>query len=208
MAGGKVVLVKPGRGLTKKQKKETRRIVDSRLKPGIELKYYDDAVSLSLTNQWGWRQLILPTQGQSDAGQRDGDKMLPVRMEIRGDIVGADSTNMMRIVIFRVKTGTSANNYFSIGSGAANAYTPYSPYSHDGRKAIEVLYDKSFGTSSTGTDHHVLVKTLKLARKPIQFSGGTTDYRINGLYMAYCSDSGAATHPTFTYNIRTFYQDS
>lgn len=202
---------KKGRGLTKTQKVEATKIVDRRLKVASEVKYYDYASSINLINQWAWAQIVLPTQGTGDQDQRDGDMMLPFRMEIRAGLTGPTSTttnSISRIVIFRVKTGQSANTYFSIGSGSASAYAVYSPYSKDRRKAIEVLYDKTFAQVQGSNSHEIaIVKNLKLARKPIGFIGASTTYEINGLYLAVCSDQ-ATNNPTMTCNIRTYYTDS
>lgn len=194
--------------LSTKQRKEVRQLVRRNLLKNSELKYYDDTVNLNMTNQWTWRQIFLPTVGTSDAGERIGDTVMPRHMEIRMNIVGSDVTNVCRVVFFRVKTGQSANTYFALGSSAASAYAVYSPYSKDRRDAIDVLYDRTFTTQTGGNNSHLVVKNLRLARKKIQFIGGATTYEIGGLYMAFCSDSGAASHPTIIHNIRTFYTDS
>lgn len=197
------------RSLTKNQRKETRKIIHRCLKTRTEFKYFDASANSAMSDQWTFVQLVSPTQGDSDAGERVGDTIFPFKMEINATVVGADATNICRVVIYRVKTGQSSNTYFSLGSTAPNAYSPFSPYSHDRRDAIEVLMDKMLVTTSSGSNLiHLVRKNLKLAQKKIQFIGNSTVYELNGLYLAFCSDSGAVSHPGFKYNIRTFYTDS
>lgn len=200
---------KTNKSLSDNQKKETRKIVHSCLSKTIEPKTYDASSNASMTDQWTFAQIVAPSVGTSDLGQRIGDAISPVRCEFRASIIGADSTNHCRVVIYRVKSGTSSNAYFTYGSTASNSYSVVSPYSHDRRSAIEVLFDKTYCTQTGGRNTISIVRNLRMAKhSKIQFLGGTTTYEKGGLYIAYCSDSGAASHPTILYNIRTFYLDA
>lgn len=193
--------------LSKKEKKQVKQIVDRSLKLSQEVKYTDYSVNANMTDQWTFTQVVLPSSAISDADSRVGDTILPFKMEMRFLTVHGDSLNHCRFVVFRVKAGASTNTYFSIGSTASNAYTVLSPYSHDRRGDIEVLYDSSY-VVDTYRPQICKVKNLKLAKKPIQFLGATTTYQKNGLMIAYCSDSDTVPHPQIQMNIRTFYTDS
>lgn len=199
---------KKHKSLTTKQRKEVRKIVRVDRRLNNETKYFDKAASSSMTDQWTWVQLVLPTPGDADAGDRNGDKIMPLHMEIRGAISYGDTYDTVRMVIFRVKSGTSSNSYFHYGSSAPNSYSVYSPYTHDKRANIEVLYDRTLAVNSSGGNAVTIVKDLRLAKKKIQFFAGTSTYETGGLYLAFCSDSTIAPHPGFIYNIRTFYDDA
>lgn len=189
-------------------KKTVKLIVNRAISRSSEQKYYDYAANANIYNQWTWAQVVSPIQGDGDAGERVGDTIMPTHMEINLLIAGSASANLVsRLVIFRVKTGTSANAYFAIGSGATNDYAVVSPYSHDRRNAIEVLMDRKFVTGTNGNNITSMFKTLKLAKKKIQFIGDSTTYEVGGIYMAICSSN--ATYPSnYLWNIRTFYTDS
>lgn len=189
-------------------KKTVKLMVNRAISHSSEQKYFDYAANINIYNQWAWAQIVSPLQGTSDNGKRIGDTIMPTHMEIGLTITGSASASLIsRLVIFRVKTGTSNNAYMAIGSGAVNDYAVVSPYSHDRRGAIEVLMDRKFVTGTNGNNITSMFKTLKLAKKKIQFIGDSTTYELGGLYIALCSSH--ATYPsTFLYNIRTFYTDS
>lgn len=153
------------------------------------------------------------SQGDTDT-TRDGDQVLPTRLELRGQLHGADATNTFRIIIFRWKSNSQSTldpTYPDILQSvyAATSLAPLAPYYHDGRTLFDVLYDQKFDLAGdVGNSNYVrgFQANVHLKNHPIQFTD--TNAGVNKLYMLYVSDSSAPTHPAIEYIARVFFTDS
>lgn len=198
------------KSLGKKQRKEVTKIIERVERRGTELKYDDYITASSVPNQWSFTQFVSPTKGTDDFRSRIGDRINPTKIEFKFSVARGSADAVCRIVIIRVKTGTSSGLYFNQGSTAPTGYAPYSAYAKDRRKDIDVLYDKmvsvdQYNPLKIGSKNIHMAKT-----KPICFDGATsTTYTVGGLYICLVSDQASgATAPGMTYSLRTFYTDS
>lgn len=141
-------------------------------------------------------------QGDTDV-TRDGDEIMPKSLNIRGSMVIADSTNVMRFIVFRWLQSTTPVVTDILGVGVGSLFGPYAPYNVDSRQKFNVLYDKIQELGSTSQQVALINKFLPLAQKSVQYSAGTTT-GTNKIWALAISDSGAASHPgiAFTHELR------
>lgn len=145
------------------------------------------------------------TQGVADY-QRVGTQINLKNILIRFDITHSDSTQVVRVILFR----WMAEGVPTSGSAIIEDTTvvPWlSPLSSQYAKFIQVIYDKSY-SMSTNTDANVVGKIYKNLRGTASWTDGSAS-RIKGqLYLFVISDSAAVSHPTFKYSSKLRYTDA
>lgn len=173
-----------------------------------EKKYWltaDDSATPSYTGSMV--DLSAVPQGDNDSS-RDGDSLAIRSTRMKGHIIAADTTNVVRLILFHWlddSTPTISNvlsgNYTS---GSVNVVD--APYTHDQRRKIRVLWDRTFNLHS-GQDQVVFdTRYLKPKQKKIAYTAaGTTGY--NKIWMLMVSDSAAVAHPSVAYVNRLTFND-
>lgn len=200
-----------GKKRVKKKELVTKSELHRALNKAIETKYYylnsgttyDFSGSLfAITNGF--------TQGSTGVGTREGDRITPLHLHMKGFASLADTTNWVRIVILRWKQDyadlTAVNQILeTVGS----TYAPLSMYvkEPENRARFEVLADRLFNLHSSepqkAFDIRIPAKKLK---KPVQYVAGTSGG--NGqLVGVIISDSGAAAHPGVSFELMLRYKD-
>lgn len=151
-------------------------------------------------------------QGAGDSA-RDGDKCRVRALMLRGEVFGADSTNVLRLIVFQYKSNTSlhavAVNELLQSLYVGTAYAPHAPYTHDYQNQFIVLYDRQIYTdtlSHPSVPFTIKVK-LKYAKKQIAFTAGGTN-GSNHIYFLCLSDSTAVQHPSIAFISRLWYDDA
>lgn len=186
----------------------TKAFVKRQIKKNQELKFFDLTGGADNVDYTGLTyDLVAIAQGDTDI-TRDGDKIMPTSMQIRMSFNIGDATNVMRLVVFRWKgyDSVDAPTTAKIFQFTGSIIGPRSPFLHDQRSRFEVLLDELINLDA-GHTMHTLNTSFALAKKQIEYNAGTT-VGMNKLYMCVISDSGAATHPTVTFGIRTYFTDS
>lgn len=196
--------------LSKPTKKGVRAVVQDELRKNTELKYYElQAGGSGIDNNGLIYDLSPVPQGLGDSS-RVGDKITPHSLKVTLQAGLADTTNMLRLVFFRWKPSSIAvaptiAGIFSAGPGSV--WAPTANYNHDQRGNFVVLYDKLFNLSAGAKPNPLIKRTIKLTTDKIDFISGSTN-RLNGIYMAAISDSGAVPHPDFIATFTFYYTDS
>lgn len=197
---------KKARKLNKNQVKQTKRLINNAIAKQIEISYINNQVSAGASYTWVYTALTdIPqaTTAQVDIGLREGDTVTPLSLDLTYSWIAGDTTNVGRIVVFRVKKGPTTNNYFTDDT---NAYSVYSKYSFDLRNQIEVLYDRMHDLSVVGSNNVVTRhKLINLKRRTVHYTAGGVVAQGGGIYIAYCSDSSAISHPNILFNTRVKY---
>jgi len=187
-------------------KQQVRNMIDSKIKFDMELKYFAGSASPFAVDLSGSVVDVTPIpQGDTDQS-RDGDEVTLQHIELGYQIVCADATNMVRVIMFQwLPNNTPSVSTILLSSGAS--YSPLSALSTDQRPLYRILYDKIHFLSLAANYNNGDMVKRKIPVAKAQFIAGSTA-GTSHIYLLFISDSGAASHPTASYYVKTEYFDS
>lgn len=186
----------------------------------VEHKYKDtDRASTTVDATGNVYCLSVIPQGDTDS-QRNGDSVMPVYLRVKGSCHGADSSNVMRVILIRwhpdsASVGDPALTDILQSTILSTTNAPYAPYIHDKRNQFTVLSDRRYTLMGSvdsskyisSFDIKVNLKRRKLMKKLIYTaSDGTTG--TDQIYICALSDSTATSHPAIAFTSRLSYTDS
>lgn len=205
-----------GKGFKKRARpsESVRAAVESVLTERSEKKYFDYASQDQNISSGGtiFGALSAPAQGVADT-ERVGDGLRISSMQIRYQVTCADTTNVIRLVMFQWKSSHVAAP--AVGD-VLQAYLPgpapgiFSPYTHDSRANMRILWDSGLLQMSQ-IDVDAICGTAYVTKgflddRVIQFvAGAQTGYPH--VYLCCISDSGAVAHPTVDFVSRMVFTD-
>lgn len=211
-----------GKPLSKKQRFEVNRIINRR----SELKFVlTNQAGFGQSSTWTIAKIMTVAQGDADS-TRDGDRLQWAgNIELRCNITNGTGTtgdifNNVRIIIFQWHPNDSTSPLATdiLLNGVTGGADTSSHYNHDKRQLYTILFDRYFSTvgnnSSASNPFAPNMQTglltysisLQTAQKSAQYvAAGTTG--TNQFYIATCSDSQLATHPSIYYAIKGFFRD-
>jgi len=144
------------------------------------------------------------TQGLQDLAQRVGDEIRPISFSIKGEIVGADSTNVVRLIVFQWKQETVPVIGDVIQTANVNSF-----YNHDNAGLFKILFDRRYTTSYNGNDvKQVNVNITKGFNRMVKYNATSSTQFHNGIYICLISDSASFNHPGFNLITRVRYTDA
>lgn len=182
-----------------------RRIAHRVVNQGAEHKYHDKQSSTTADFNGLIVDVSAVAQGDTDI-TRDGDKLMPTSLEVGFNLIGETYSGICRLVVFRWKEA-SIPLVSEIFQGSGGAYATIQPFDHDERSRFEVLADKRYSVSNNGGTEIVTTRfRLKLAKKRIEFIGGSTTGR-NKIYVIMISDRSLVTSPGTFLMTRLNYTD-
>lgn len=189
-----------------------RRVAQRVYNRNAEHKYIDTQFTQSLTPS-AITQLTRIQSGTDDI-TRVGDKVRLSTLRIRGQILAADATNAVRMVLFQWHPNTVAQVPSLAGlfqdPGNYNSF-----YQHDTGANFSVFYDKTYYLSANGTASIMFNKSFRLwskkgrmrwVRQNLKFVGSSND-ALDHLYILWFSDSNAAPSPGVQWYSRVSYTD-
>jgi len=194
--------------LNQTQKKQVQRAITS----NEEVKWVNVSGSSTAVPLTGVTSVLsIPAQGQTST-TRVGDKIKLIKCWIDWSLIVADSTNVVRVILWQYKENTvlqtpTLANILDIGpSGAVpEVWSAYNDFRKD---HFKILVDKSYdlnGVSVPFITRRWRVPITSLNK--VQFNvGATTGY--NHLCLSFISDSVAVSHPATTYMARTYFTDA
>jgi len=191
--------------LNNRQKASVKRLI----KNNEEMKYFRAGLNTTTSNVAVLSSLSNIAQGVND-DQRIGNVVQPIEMKVRLDLIIADSTNIIRFVIFRWKdadtTAPVAGDIFS--NGLSGGVDTSSFYNDETKDKYRILYDRTFVGSNTADSIRQFTQfKLRLGTK-IRYTSNAVTTGTNKYYQLNMSDSAAVTHPTLIWNTETRYSDS
>lgn len=196
---------RPSKKRSKKTKALTRKDVRKEILKIAEKKFINGTNSAGIDFSGTVTSISDVAQGDTD-NTRDGDNLYLTSLQLRWSVVLGDSTNLARIIVFQWKpnsTPTTGDILITTGSTAA----PLSAYNHDTRQSYRILSDSLVALNAAETMKAGTSFVVNFPVKQIQYTGsGTTG--TNKLYLLALSDSGASSHPTFTYYYKLNYRDA
>lgn len=191
--------------LSKVQKKQVKGIIAEQQ----EHKYHQKYLGIGIDNAGTVIDLSDVSQGDTDL-RRDGDELMPTSLNVKYAAVAADSTNLMRVIIFRYKPDVQAATI----PGLSNilipnglAVSPYWFYSVDLREQFNILYDKTHSLATADKNQVFVDTTLKMAKQTVGYTSGSI-YGRDHIFLLVLSDSTAATHPSIEFSSRLNFTDS
>lgn len=208
-----------GRKLNKRQIDQVKRVVAVRQ----ELKYLNVTQSgFALSTTPTIHHVSAISQGTTD-NQRDGDRLMLRKIYFRYNVIGGDTYNYLRIMVFQWKAeniaAPIASDILLIGSSGVPDFT--SQYNHDKRSLYKVMYDKVLITIGDGSQTALSTypyasnysqyhkKTLIVPNKQLQYVGASATQGQNQIYVMTLSDSGLpAPHPAMSYTMKILFTDS
>jgi hypothetical protein len=175
------------------------------LKSKQELKSFDTGFSAAVSTAGTLQKISTIPQGDTDS-TRDGDQLNIVRIDLLGSFQFADAINAGRLIIFRWNQDDSSAA--PVVADILQTLTPYSPMNRDNLRAkkFSVLHDQLCLVGATGPN----ISSINLKRFfPSKINFQATATTGNGhIYVYMVSDSGAVTHPQFSYVARVWFTDS
>lgn len=199
-----------GRKLTTRQRQQVKKLVSV----NVEKKHFDSLASaISSTGAWAITgPYVIPPQGDA-YNERVGDVLHQVRFELQGNVIGSDSTNFTRLVVFKWAQNNVAGGPVPGDIFQDLVTLPYlsrlQDTSIEGHR-FHLMMDRTFSTSINGTNAIAFKRSFwgkKLGAKKQTFNPGLNT-GFNNIYIAHCSDSVAATHPVWSVTTRMIYTDA
>lgn len=195
------------RKLNPRQKKQVKRLITGTQ----ELKAIDTAVLQSPTGAGLCQVLTMPSQGDS-LSTRDGDEILLKKLSCRLNVISADNTNIVRLIVFRWRADNTTAANVPIPTNILQNLNATAFYNYTAFRSNEmtILYDKLVALSSTGSQDMIIRRDLygkNLGKKRITFDAAVIT-GTDQIYYLLISDSVAAPHPQVGGYFRLEYTDS
>jgi len=180
----------------------------------IETKHIDAAVSNTVSGPTGLlTDMTLVGQGTGDQ-VRIGDKIKPVSIEIKGQILANSiiDRNLMRIIVFQWHPNSTSpvpvsSDILLYTGSAANCVI--SPYQWDTRANFTILHDKTYVLQGNASSNNYLhpFHFKVYPKKAISYIAGSTA-GLNKIYCLVLSDSSAINFPSIAYIYQMRYKDA
>jgi len=190
--------------LNQRQKRQVKSLITR----SVEKRYHDSIqTGLGPTAGGSFYDLSLIPNAN-----RQGEEALVALMELRLNMIFADSTQNVRATIFQwiPNTSVQAPSVATIfQSGLTNPIVSGFSIANNG-PLFKVLYDKVYDMSSGGNG--TITRNLRffgrnLAKKKLDFATGTTA-GYNHYFLCLFSDSAAIPNPTVNFYSRLIYKDA
>jgi len=178
----------------------------------VEHKHFERGIpNQSVSNVATITSMTNVTQGDTDS-TRTGTQIVPVRIHFKGRIVYADSTQVLRILIFVWNNNDEfqvpdADNI--LGPGPTGPIDCWSFYNTEQSDSYRMLYDHTF-VGSAGTSDSRNPEWFEVKRKlygKMKFNDNTTNFGSKKVYCLMISDSSSITHPYVYWNNQLEFTD-
>jgi len=150
----------------------------------------------------------------SAGNQFIGDSIMPTHLRVKWAIIGADTFNVLRVIVFQNKAGgiPVAGTLLQV---SASVITPLSAYNRDYSDTYKVLFDEFYGTvgypsaaSPTNTSQitgDIRIPAKKLHKLDFNSVGSVT---LGDIYIVFLSDSSVVTPPIGQFYARLYFKDA
>lgn len=177
-----------------------------------EPKYYDKKVTVVAVGDTPTIvPLCTPTQGTAK-NERVGDYLYLMQVLIYFQFaIGATDTVDMRLILLLDKQPNGAQfSGSNLMQNASVGVEPYSNFNASYRDRFVILRDKMFTFSNNGNASFSwkLFKRLGVIAHNSGTAQDATDYRTNGLYLYYITNSAVGVAPTISFNSRVHFRDA
>lgn len=186
-----------------------RRVAKSTLKKEVELKHaYGNLNTTASTTMTLSNLTVGIALGTSDTNARVGDKITLKYMNIGFNFAVADTTNIMRVLLFQWNRNSdpTASEIFEDTSTIGQLTGALCRDSLNS-KILKPIREWNICLNANQPNFFIGNKYISLSKnKPVNFiGGGSTAY--NHIYLAYVSDSSAISHPVMQTAFTINYSD-
>lgn len=208
MAGSAVFKYGRKRAKTLKKKMASVVTVKRMISNRQELNLHRTNVTGSIPNTMSFNQISAAPQGDADS-DRSGDQLYIKSIHWSWEVVGADATNRIRLIIFQWHGDSTANfpTAANLLQDTSTVAGDFGVFRKDTRKSYTVLYDRDIATNTYNMNKVGKVNIYKGFRKKVDFLAGTTG-GSGQLFTALISDSSAVAHPSISSQCILRYTDS
>lgn len=176
-------------------------------------KYFDAIFNGgSITSTPATVQVFAPAQGNA-INQRIGDKAVITRLWFKFRLTAGDTTNTIRLILFRFKPNNSASGFplspsRILDAGPTGSVDPWSPISYQNRDQFVILKDMLVPLVAAASNG-VQIFDWSMGQ-PIMASVFSTAATTcsNGLHVVYVSDSTGLPDPYMNGLCRVFFSDT
>lgn len=145
----------------------------------------------------------------ANQSNRIGNEFIMKHLEIRLEMIVADTTNVCRILVVLDRQANNAafiqTDLFQVNND------PFSFINEDNKKRFKIIYDKTYATSTNWRPVVSIHKYINL-KNIVTYCNGTTsaigNIKTNALFFVMLSDSAVGPNPTFYGYSRLTYTDS
>lgn len=193
------------RKLNNRQKTQVKRLIGRRIESKVNDSNVLQTVDASGTNI---QRLAMPTVGDA-YNERSGDVITLEKLQWRLNAVAGDTTNTLRMIIFRWLNDSQVSTPTVSDILEANNSLAFVDYQSDQQK-MQVLFDRTYALSTQGVPNRIITGSLygrKLGRKKLTFNQGLTT-GVDQIFVYFQSDSVAITHPGVAGYFRVTYSDA
>lgn len=139
--------------------------------------------------------------GDSNYGERQGNKIHPTAMRLRYSWQAGDSNNLVRLFIFQWKDDDNSNpptvlNDFVDISTQGTQNFPNTNYFYGGTHNFHLVYDSGVIALNDTSSNGCITRTANIyGKKLIDVEYSTGDKGWNNFYIVAMTDSAVAPHP-------------
>lgn len=184
---------------------QVKQIVRSALGNVLEHKFFNTNLAMTALAYTGATyQLSAVPQGITDYN-RTGDVFIVKKVVLRIQTITGDATNMVRVIVFIWFPNTTP----AVGDVLTTTSTAEAPLTqnvHDNLSKMKILYDSIIAVA-TSKLNDVRILNLRCNAK-IQANNASTTLGTNHVWIAICSDSSAATHPSLGFACQITFEDA
>jgi len=173
-----------------------------------EVKYVSAKTTTSVDVTPTIISLANSSQG-STGGTHVGDACTVVSMELRYYLTIADTTQLLRVILFKWKPnmGYIAPAGADIIKDATSPWNLVSAYEEDGNDQYSIIYDRLHRLVASTSDAQAQA-SFKISGKSWKQEYLTATANCsNNIYMMLISDSGVVVHPTITWYSKIGFTD-
>lgn len=183
------------------------------LKKNIEMKHTYGSINSSASTTCAFNQITSSiVVGTADIANRIGDKYLLKNLVIGMNVGLADTTNIIRAVLFQWNENSTPDSGIFEDTGTAGALgLTMGSFSRDKMNSgvLRVIRDYTFCLGTNKSNIYFSNKFVNLKNcKPVQMYGSSATAGSGTLWLAYVSDSAAVSHPTFQAHWTINYTDA
>lgn len=170
----------------------------------MELNYYDDLTNGTFSQDGTILDLTIPIAVGDTEKSRDGREIDLKSILIRFDCIHDDSTNVVRMILFRWMAPGDPTAAQVISSNNS-IYAPISPLNEENTKHIQVLYDDLFATT-TNSDAATVGKIYKKLKGKAVWASSAGAGSKGHLYLLVVSDSALSGPSMRIYSRVRYYE--
>lgn len=176
-----------------------KRILDK----NSEFKHTTVNSTLTITSTLQQTNLLTAIEEGNDYGNRNGRRINVRKIQLQGYFLIADTTNMCRVLVLQ-ELENSATLTSDLFTGTPSVTSLRNP---EMINKYRVLWDKVVSLTAVSRPQTGMVSLFKKCNIDVRYNGTTGSPCHNNIFIAYVSDSGSVTHPTFIYTSRIYFTD-